>query len=286
MSDIRYGDVPLTVTFFDSSVVETSSWEWDFGDGEISTEQNPSHIYTNVGAYDISLDVQSDLGPFSRLEQGYIIVFADTVTIQADTVYAGSQAEVDLYVHNTQPLTYLTLPVSYGSGMPVSYVDFSVTGTRTDGIGEARLSSFSQQSKTAGFTITYDQAPLPAGSGPVLKLFFSTDPFAIGGLTATIDTVTAGGGLSLLAKSDLLDYVPRVNAGSIVINDVRRGDADNNGYLSINDAVYLLHYLYRGGTAPITIESGDSNADFTIDLSDASYIINYIFKGGPPPIIT
>jgi gliding motility-associated-like protein len=35
------------------------TWFWDFGDGSTSTEQNPTHVYTEVGVYDISLLVTS-----------------------------------------------------------------------------------------------------------------------------------------------------------------------------------------------------------------------------------
>jgi serine protease AprX len=284
-ADNQYGQVPLTVSFADNSVVETSSWDWDFGDGSGSTLQNPAHVYADVGSYDVSFSVQSDLGPFSRQEPNYIIVLADTVTIEADTVYAGSEAEVNIGLTNTQSIGQIIVPVSYGSGMSVTYVDYTAAGTRTEGIGEVSVSSFSELSKTVSYTIRFQPAPLPAGSGSILKIHFSTDPFAIGGLTTTIDTVTTAG-LSLLADSPLLRYVPLVRNGGIVIRDVRRGDADNDGKLTINDAVYLIYHLYRGGPAPVTIESGDANADFSISLADATLLINYIFKGGPAPIET
>ena len=49
------GTVPLTVQFstpnFDSLGSPITSWNWNFGDGATSTAQNPSHIYTNFGAF-------------------------------------------------------------------------------------------------------------------------------------------------------------------------------------------------------------------------------------------
>lgn len=35
------------------------SWSWNFGDGNLSTEQNPSHVYTTVGTYDVTLNVST-----------------------------------------------------------------------------------------------------------------------------------------------------------------------------------------------------------------------------------
>ncbi len=54
------GVVPLTVTFTDRSTVYDDSsitYGWTFGDGETSTQQNPSHTYILVGTYSVSLTV-------------------------------------------------------------------------------------------------------------------------------------------------------------------------------------------------------------------------------------
>lgn len=38
------------------------AWEWNFGDGETSSEQNPRHSYENVGVYTVSLTITTDEG--------------------------------------------------------------------------------------------------------------------------------------------------------------------------------------------------------------------------------
>jgi len=38
------------------------SWDWDFGDGNFSTVQNPSNLYGNYGTFNITLAVTSDSG--------------------------------------------------------------------------------------------------------------------------------------------------------------------------------------------------------------------------------
>lgn len=54
------GTPPLTV-FFTGSAIDLDgtivSYYWDFGDGEISTEQNPTHIFQNYGTYIVKLTV-------------------------------------------------------------------------------------------------------------------------------------------------------------------------------------------------------------------------------------
>jgi PKD repeat protein len=56
------GTAPLTVQFTDTSLNGPTSWAWVFGDGETSTEQSPSHTYTEAGTYDVSLTATNDAG--------------------------------------------------------------------------------------------------------------------------------------------------------------------------------------------------------------------------------
>jgi PKD repeat protein len=53
----------LSVTFRDLSASHdgVSSWLWDFGDGQISLEQNPTHVYAQ-GVYSVSLTVEEGDG--------------------------------------------------------------------------------------------------------------------------------------------------------------------------------------------------------------------------------
>jgi parallel beta-helix repeat protein len=55
------GSAPLTVQFTGSGVSPVS-WNWDFGDGTTSTEQNPVHKYANAGYYTVTLTVTSSNG--------------------------------------------------------------------------------------------------------------------------------------------------------------------------------------------------------------------------------
>lgn len=70
----RTGPVPLTVRFTDTSTGIPEKWAWSFGDGVISTLQNPRHTYTREGSYPVSLTVQNEFGGHTRISQGYITV--------------------------------------------------------------------------------------------------------------------------------------------------------------------------------------------------------------------
>ena len=54
------GDVPNSLQFNDESWGNPTSWAWDFGDGNNSDEQNPLHIYNDLGEYLVTLTISSD----------------------------------------------------------------------------------------------------------------------------------------------------------------------------------------------------------------------------------
>jgi PKD repeat protein len=51
------GTVPLPVQFTDQSTGGVTGWSWDFGDNNVSNEQNPSHMFNVAGNYVVSLTV-------------------------------------------------------------------------------------------------------------------------------------------------------------------------------------------------------------------------------------
>ncbi|MGB9928856.1 MAG: PKD domain-containing protein [Methanosarcina sp.] len=62
-------DAPSTFTpqllqFLNTSINSTE-WNWDFGDGVTSTEENPMHIYSTAGKYTVMLTITNDKGILS-----------------------------------------------------------------------------------------------------------------------------------------------------------------------------------------------------------------------------
>jgi PKD repeat protein len=49
---------PCTVSFVNTSK-NASSYSWDFGDGSASTEENPSHLYSSAGTFNVQLTATS-----------------------------------------------------------------------------------------------------------------------------------------------------------------------------------------------------------------------------------
>lgn len=77
VADTTTGMAPLTVQFTDQSTGAPLSWEWSFGDGNISTEQNPEHVYQQSGIFTVVLQVSDGLITRYKVRQGYIMADSD-----------------------------------------------------------------------------------------------------------------------------------------------------------------------------------------------------------------
>lgn len=76
------GCSPVEARFYNRSI-NAATYEWDLGDGTISTEENPVHTYTEPGTYMISLTVRN----------GELIDIARSQTV---TVYKNAEAKFDI----------------------------------------------------------------------------------------------------------------------------------------------------------------------------------------------
>jgi len=54
-ADFSYLILDLGIAFVDESANDPFEWNWDFGDGNTSTEQNPANVYDESGNYEICL---------------------------------------------------------------------------------------------------------------------------------------------------------------------------------------------------------------------------------------
>ncbi len=88
----QQGTAPLTVAFSgdrsydkDDSIVRH---EWDFGDGNSSTEPSPQHTYTAPGSYEAVLTVTDSFGAVSRTHTTIVVGEASTGSSDGDLVLA------------------------------------------------------------------------------------------------------------------------------------------------------------------------------------------------------
>ncbi|MFY0674301.1 MAG: PKD domain-containing protein [Bacteroidia bacterium] len=118
--DINVYDIPIpkflvgdacdssSIDFLDSSSIVNGSiakYFWEFGDGDTSNVQNPSHLYDQVGTYTVKLSVTSDFGCTDKLTQDVTVYPApdaaialtngcepDTISFKNNSIYKGSDA--------------------------------------------------------------------------------------------------------------------------------------------------------------------------------------------------
>jgi len=89
-SNTTSGDAPLVVSFTSTSTGYPDMWTWDFGDGEISYNENPVHIYNTKGIYNVSLKVMNDNGIYSEDKTDYITVLTSITPTANFTAEASS----------------------------------------------------------------------------------------------------------------------------------------------------------------------------------------------------
>ena len=61
-SNWSYTSDDLDFSFTRATIINATSYKWNFGDGSTSTQQNPTHAYTNPGAYTITLSASNSCG--------------------------------------------------------------------------------------------------------------------------------------------------------------------------------------------------------------------------------
>jgi gliding motility-associated-like protein len=86
-SNITTGCIPVNIQFTDRSTTPLGnivSWQWDFGDGAKSTDQNPTHDYTTTGFYTVTLTVTSNTGCKSTASYGRYIRIVSGVKAEFD----------------------------------------------------------------------------------------------------------------------------------------------------------------------------------------------------------
>jgi len=83
------GKAPLTIAFTDKSIRSPTKWKWTFGDGASSTQQNPTHKYSKVGRYTVTLTATNDKGSNTATKTDYIKVVTKPVAAFSATPTSG-----------------------------------------------------------------------------------------------------------------------------------------------------------------------------------------------------
>jgi gliding motility-associated-like protein len=88
-SSVTTGCAPLVVTFTDQSTGNPKFWNWEFGNGQLSTVQNPTIVYGDPGVYTVRLVVRNADGTDGITKTNYIVVTAAPFTNFSSNVANG-----------------------------------------------------------------------------------------------------------------------------------------------------------------------------------------------------
>ena len=90
------GNAPLNVQFTDTSTGSPTSWFWNFGDGQTSNQQSPSHTFSTAGTYNVVLTVSDSNNQYRKQM---------TITVNAPSSTAPVAAFTATPTYGTSPLT-------------------------------------------------------------------------------------------------------------------------------------------------------------------------------------
>lgn len=81
-------------------------------------------------------------------------------------------------------------------------------------------------------------------------------------------------------------HLPSTIDGGVFIDctqfEFRRGDTNEDGSVTVSDAVFIVDWLFFFGTPSQCNKTGDTNADGFFDLADIVFLLNALLGGGPP----
>jgi PKD repeat protein len=133
---------PLSVSFPDQStgIIDTRSWE--FGDGGRSDQQDPSHVFGEVGSYTVRLIVTGPDGCDDEIKTDFITVYTPPVgadgmeTGQYETSGKGKKKTTTFVLTGTfnvgDEVTIHTHVVDrFGQAVPYATVDLTIIGPET-----------------------------------------------------------------------------------------------------------------------------------------------------------
>ena len=185
------GSPPLEVQFTDTSTIDFTGWNWEFGDGRTSTEQDPEHTYNQPGTYKVVVTM-------SAPGLSYACIGSESVNVQGAGSNPAISGRITLSPSGTG-LDGVTMTADNGGGSTTtnSSGDFSLTvtsgwsGTLTPSLTGY---TFTPSSKTFSNVTANQNQNFTATSGSSQSVSISGVITASGaGLSGVTVTVSTGG---------------------------------------------------------------------------------------------
>ncbi|MCK5052480.1 MAG: PKD domain-containing protein [Candidatus Cloacimonetes bacterium] len=279
IADILSGDPPLTVNFTDLSTGSTpTSWEWDFdNDGSIdSYEQNPTHIYTEIGFYTVSLTASDGTNTDTETKVDYITV--------GDPVIADFVADPLI---GLLPLTVNFTDLSTGSTAISWEWDFDNDGTidsyeqnPTHIYSEEGMYTVSLTASDGSYSDTEIKIDYITVGEPIIADFEANPLIGLAPLSVQFTDLSSGGLDILLNMEKKANISPKTNNKKIYNTESSREvvswewDFNNDGTIDSYEQNPTHNYTEEGMyTVVLTVSDGTN--------TDTETKVDYITVGEP-----
>ena len=205
-----------------------SAWSWDFGDGAVSTQQNPSHSYASAGDYTVGLTVMDN----------------DGSTDSSSTVVTVSEPPQSVdYTANGQLPVSGTVTGSYTDTQSDNGVNQSIRERESGGKKQNRYSFLEHKwtfnvSPAAGFVLNMNAWSSGSADGDGFVFAWSSDDSNYSDLVTVSSTSSANVQMALL---------PNSLSGSVYI---RVRDSDRTGGNKGLDTVFVDHLYIHAENSP------------------------------------
>lgn len=305
------------IGFSDNSTASGSTvtgWNWDFGDGNTSTLQNPTHIYASAGSYTVTLHVTSAEGcqTVSNFATHTVVVNPlPTANISGTTTVclnSPSPSIVFTGVIGVAPFTFtyninggpdLIAVTTTGNSVNVA-VPTSTAGTFTYNLISVKEGSASGcvQPQTSSASVTVNQLPVATIGGTTTVCLNASAPLITFTGTSGVAPYTFSYNINGGATQTVTTTIG--NSVTVPVSTATAGTFTYN-LLSIQESSSNLCSQNQSGSAIVTVKalptatiSGSTEvclnaASPTITFSGASgsapYTFNYSINGGATQLI-
>ncbi len=243
------GAAPKTVAFTDSTTGGATAWNWDFGDGQTSTQQNPTHTYSASGIYNVTLNTSNAAGYSVESKTSYITIISPPVANFAANVTSGGR-----------PLTVRFTDESTGS--PTSW-----SWNFGDGQTSTSQNPVHTYTSSGTFTVSLTATNAAGGDGETKTGYINVNKIAPTITWATPSPITYGTPLS----STQLSASANVPGSFAYAQDV--GDVYDAGTVTLTTTFSPTDTTnYSTATASVTLTVNPASTSITWNSpADISY---------------
>ncbi|MFT5461990.1 MAG: PKD repeat protein [Planctomycetota bacterium] len=162
-SDVTQGLTPLDVQFTDATTGSVTAWAWDFGDGNTSTAQSPSHSYTLAGTFTVGLTSTGPGGSDGETKVDYILTVDTPPTADFTSDVTSGVAPLDVQFTDASVGHVSSWAWDFGDALASTVQaplhTFTAAGTYTVALTVAGAGGMDTVTKV-GFIIVSEPAPV------------------------------------------------------------------------------------------------------------------------------